>query len=109
MLFGVPGIVALDATFLPLGTLIWGPARLRPWAWWGTLIAFVALTASTLVTLPRYTVGELLAQMRFAPTELDAFASLPFLDTSPTLAAVLPRLTVLGLTAWVQRHFRRAA
>lgn len=106
MLFDVSGILALDATFVLLGTLIWGLARLRPWAWWGTLIVFVTLTASTLATLPRYTVSEILALMRFAPTELDAFSRLPFLDVSPTLAAVLPLLTMLGLTAWVHRHFR---
>ncbi|MBN1312539.1 MAG: hypothetical protein JXB30_14080, partial [Anaerolineae bacterium] len=46
LLVDLPGIQALDVTFLLLGVSIWGLARLRPWAWWGTLIVFVLLTAS---------------------------------------------------------------
>lgn len=106
LLVNLPGILALDVTFLLLGVPIWGLARLRPWAWWGTLIVFVLLTVSTLLTLPRYTVGGILDLMRFAPIERDAFSHLPFLDASPTLAAALPLLTMLGVIGWVHRHFR---
>jgi hypothetical protein len=105
LLVDLPGILALDVTFLLLGVSIWGLARLQPWAWWSTLIAFVVLTASTLLTLPRYTVGSILELTRFAPLERDVFSHLPFLDASPTLAAVLPLLTMLGLIGWVHRHF----
>ncbi|MBN1311309.1 MAG: hypothetical protein JXB30_07805 [Anaerolineae bacterium] len=102
------GIMALDVLFLLLGILTWGLARLKLWAWWGTLIIFAALTVSTLVTLPRYTVGSILDMMAFAPIEMDAFSNLPFLSASPTLAAVLPLLTMLGLIGWTYRHFRGA-
>ncbi|MBN1430056.1 MAG: hypothetical protein JXB07_16925 [Anaerolineae bacterium] len=107
LLIDMSGILALDVTFLLLVLLIWGLARLKVWAWWATLITFVLLTASTVVTLPRYTVGNILHMMRFAPKEVDIFSNLPFLDASPTLVAVLPLLTMLGVIGWVYRHFRR--
>lgn len=106
LLVDLPGILALDVTFLLLAILVWGLAGLRRWAWWGTLVAFVVLTASTLLTLPRYTVGTILGLTRFAPLEMDIFSRLPFLDASPTLAAVLPLLTMLGVIAWAYRYFR---
>lgn len=105
LLVDVQGILALDVTFLLLGIAIWGLARLQPWAWWGTLVVFAVLTASTLLTLPRYTVGSIMALTRFAPLEIGTFSKLPFLDASPTLAAVLPLLTMLGMVGWVRRHF----
>jgi hypothetical protein len=106
LLVDLSGILALDITFLALGISLWGLARLKAWAWWGTLIVFVLLTASTLLTLPRYTVGHILSLMRFAPIEMDAFSNLPFLHASPTLVAVLPLLTLLGVIGWVYRYFR---
>lgn len=109
LLVDLPGILALDVTFLLIGILIWGLARLKVWAWWGTLLIFVFLAASTLLTLPRYTVGSILTMMRFAPLEVEAFSHLPFLGVSPTLVAVLPLLTMLGLISWTYRHFRAAS
>jgi len=108
LLVDLPGILALDVLFLLLGILTWGLMRLKLWAWWGTLTTFAVLVISTLVTLPRYTVGSILDMMAFAPVEMDAFGNLPFLDASPTLAAVLPLLTMLGLIGWAYRHFRGA-
>ena len=106
LLVDLSGILALDVLFLLLGILTWGLMRLKLWAWWGTLTTFAVLVISTLVTLPRYTVGNILDMMAFASVEMDAFSSLPFLNMSPTLVALLPLLIMLGLIGWTYRHFR---
>jgi len=107
LLFGLSGIQALDALFLGLGGIIWGLSQLKRWAWWGAFATFVALTISTVLTLPHYTVGSVLELTRFAPMEIETLQNIPFLDKSPTLVAVLPLLVMLGLIGWTHRHFLR--
>jgi hypothetical protein len=109
LLIDVSGILALDVTFLLLMVLIWGLANLKPWAWWGSLLTFTTLTISTVLTLPHYTVGDILHMMRFAPEEIDIFSNLPFLDVSPTLVVMLPLLTMLGVIGWTYQYFRNGS
>lgn len=109
MLFGLDGIVALDLLLVLLAVLTWGLASQRPWAWWGTLILFALLTLSTLLTLPAWSLRDLITLTRFAPLEIDALSNLPFIDQSPIVAALIPLLLFLGLTGWARRDIHPAA
>ncbi len=106
LLSNLHGIVALDVVILVLVGLIWGLARLKLWAWWGTLITFGALTLSSLVTLPRYTFGDILLLLSFPPLETAAFQNVPFQSHHITVMVAVPLLVTVALVVFVKRHFR---
>jgi hypothetical protein len=106
LLSNLPGIVALDVVILVLVGLIWGLARMKVWSWWGTLITFGGLTVSSLVTLPRYTFGDILLLLSFPPLETAAFQNVPFQSHHITAMAGVPLLVTVALVVFVKRHFR---
>jgi hypothetical protein len=108
LLSELPGIVAVDAVIWLMLWLVWGLARLKRWAWWGTLTAFALLTLSSLLTFPRYTVADILAQMAFPAYERVIFQNLPFLNSHVTIVAILPLLVTLAVAALAGRDFLRA-
>ncbi len=50
-LTGLPGIEVTTAVLMSFGVMIWGVARLKTWAWWGTLLLLCALAAAIALTL----------------------------------------------------------
>ena len=71
------GILCIDAAWLLLVGLIWGVWQRRKWAWWGGLQYFTLATVSTVWTLARWDWLDLLAQLQFAPTEVEALDGIP--------------------------------
>jgi hypothetical protein len=110
-LFGVwlvdfQGILLLDILIACLACLIWGTFRLRTWAWWGSLIYFGLLTSSSILTLCRCSLSDILSRMKFAPTEMEALQGLPFQGWLMAAFIGIPLLLTLGLIILSKRHFR---
>ena len=102
-LTGMPGIVALDITILGMAFLAWGILSLRPWAWWGALLALGALTISTLVTLVASSYADLLALMNFPPAEMEILDGLPFQGYHLALFVGLPLIITLVVLIFSKR------
>ena len=110
-LFGVwlvdfQGILLLDILIACLACLIWGTFRLRTWAWWGSVIYFGLLTSSSMLTLCRSSLSDILSRMKFAPTEMEALQGLPFQGGLMAAFIGIPLLLTLGLIILSKRHFR---
>ena len=106
LLAGLWGIFAIDVTILCLVLLTWGFARLKLWAWWGSLAAFGLMALSSIITFARNSVGDILLLMRLPPLEMEAFQNVPFLDYHPALFAAIPPVTTMAIILAVRRHFR---
>jgi len=110
-LFGVllvdfQGILLLDILIACLACLIWGTFRLRTWAWWSSLIYFGLLTSSSILTLCRSSLSDILSKMKFAPAEMEALQGLPFQGWHLAAFIGIPLLLALGLIILSKRYFR---
>lgn len=76
-LSGLQGIVVLTILIMGLLCLTWGILNRWVWAWWGSLIYFCLLTASSVLTLVRTSYLDLLAKMDFPPTEVEFLDGVP--------------------------------
>ena len=77
LLIDLEGIFALDVSIVCLVGLTWGVLKLKPWAWWSTLVFVSLLTVSVIVTFVQYSLADILSRMRFPPTEMEALQNLP--------------------------------
>jgi hypothetical protein len=68
-MFGLEGIILLDLSILGLVFLSWGWFRRQFWAWWGSLVFFLLMTGSTILTLIKFVPIEVVSKMQFAPIE----------------------------------------
>lgn len=105
LIFELRGIELIGLSVVILVGLIWGLLRLRRWAWWGALIYWGYLTFSTIAALSRYGLADLLAQMKFAPTEVDILDGIPIHGAHLAVLAGIPLLVTLGLLAYSRLFF----
>jgi hypothetical protein len=105
LLTGIEGIVMIDVSIFCLAGLAWGVFKLKPWAWWGALVCLSLLTVSVIVTFPRYGLLDILARLRFPPTEIEFLDGLPFHGVHLALALGVPLLVTLGLLIFSKRYF----
>jgi len=103
------GIALIALSVLILVGLIWRLLGLRRWAWWGALVYWGYLTFSIIAALSRYSLADLLAQMRFAPTEVDILDGIPIHGAHLAVLAGIPLLVTLGLMAYSGRYFGRGS
>jgi hypothetical protein len=105
LLVDLEGIFVLDVSIVCLLGLTWGVLKLKPWAWWGTLVVVSLLTVSVIVTLVQYDLTDILSRMRFPPTEMEALQNLPFHGFHLALMVGVPLLVILGLLIASRPHF----
>jgi hypothetical protein len=106
-LFDLDGITLLTASILGMGLLIWGTLRQRAWAWWAALLYFSLLTVSTILTFAATTYAELLAAMKFPPTEVEILDGIPLQGYHLALFFGLPLVLTLVAILRARRHFAR--
>jgi hypothetical protein len=106
LLFDLEGIFLIDVSIVCLVGLTWGVLKLKSWAWWGALVYLSSLTLSVMLTFSRYSLADLLARMRFPPTEMEILQGLPFHGFHLALALGIPLLVTLGLLVFSKRYFR---
>jgi hypothetical protein len=107
MLVDLAGFLLIDVSIFCLAGLTWGLLKLRPWAWWGALVYLSLLTLSVIMTFSQYTLLDILARMRFPPTEMEILDGLPFHGFHLALALGVPLLITLGLLVYSKRYFRQ--
>jgi hypothetical protein len=106
LIFELQGIELIALSILILVGLIWGLLRLRPWAWWGSVVYWGFLTFSSITALSRTTLADILPQMKFAPLEMEALGGIPLHGAHLAVLAGIPLLVTLGLLAYSKRYFR---
>lgn len=104
-LFDFQGIVLLDVSIMILICLIWGTLQRRGWAWWGSVIYWGLMTLSVILSFSRARYLDLLAQMRFPPTEIEFLDGLPFQGFHFALFFGIPLLLTLAVIVLSKRHF----
>ncbi len=107
LLVDLAGIMMIDVSIFCLAGLTWGVLKLKPWAWWGSLVYLSLLTVSVAVTFSQYSLADILSRMRFPPTEIGFLDGLPFHGFHLALALGVPLLITLGLLVFSKRYFGR--
>ncbi|MCK4452182.1 MAG: hypothetical protein KAW49_07060 [Anaerolineae bacterium] len=108
LLFGLQGILLIDFSIMCLLGLAWGALKLKSWAWWGSLIYFVLLTLSLILTLSRYGFSDILAGMVFPPTEMEALQGIPLHGLHIAALIGIPLPITVGLIIFSKRYFSTA-
>jgi hypothetical protein len=104
-LVDMDGIMALALSILCLVLLVWGVLRQSGWAWWGSVLFVGLLASSSVLTLAVTSFPELLALLRFPPTELEFLGGLPLQGWHLAAFFGLPLLLILGTILCSKRHF----
>jgi hypothetical protein len=107
LLTDLAGILMIDVSIFCLAGLTWGVLKLKQWAWWGSLVFLSLLILSVFVTFSQYTLLDILARLRFSPTEMEILDGLPFHGFHLALALGVPLLITLGLLVFSKRYFGR--
>ena len=105
LLFDLEGIFLIDASIVCLALLLWGTARSKAWAWWGSVAFFSLLTSSLISTLLRSSLSDILSGMRFAPIEMEALQGIPLQGFHLAVFFGLPLVGTLGLILFSRRYF----
>jgi hypothetical protein len=105
LIFEPRGIELIALSVLILVGLIWGLLGLRRWAWWGAIVYWGYLTFSSIASLTRSSLKEILSEMRFAPLEMEALGGIPLHGVHLAVLVGIPLLVTLGLVAYSRRYF----
>jgi hypothetical protein len=106
VIVGRPNVYWISLVILVTGILMYGLARLKPWAWWGTCGLTAALALSTGMTLPRYSFYELVSKLNLPAYEWEFVDQMVVLhDFHLTSLVVVPLLAALGLLLHSKRYF----
>jgi hypothetical protein len=101
------GILLIDVSTLCLAGLIWGMLRLRPWAWWGSLVYVGLFTLSTILTLSVSSFADILSSMRLPDFEMEILQRMPLHGLHFAALVGIPLLTTLALIVYSRRYFVR--
>ena len=104
-LFDLQGVLLIDILIVCLAGLIWGTLRLRTWAWWGSLAYFGLMTLSSILTLSRSSLLDILSAMNLPKMETEILQRMPLhgLHFAPLIG--IPLLATLGLIVYSKRYF----
>jgi hypothetical protein len=105
LLFGLEGFFLIDVSIMLLALLIWGAVRSKVWAWWGSVAYFGLMISSLLLTFLRSSLSDILAGMKFAPTEMEALQGVPLQGPHLAVFFGLPLVVTLGLILFARRCF----
>jgi len=109
LLGDLQGIYCLSAEVLLLAALLWGTWMRYGWAWWGSLLFYVLLATTWLVTFARTSYADLLAWLQFSPTETGMLSGIPLQGWHIGVFVALPMLATLIVVLASRCHFRSAA
>ena len=103
---GLQGIELLTASIAVLICLTWATFSRRRWAWWGSLIYAVLMTASLLMTLVRSSWAEILRVLQFPPKEVEFLDGLPIQGYHLAILVGVPLIITLGVIVCARPYFR---
>lgn len=108
LVYDLEGFLLITFSIVWLAFLAWGALQRRTWAWWGALAYFVLLTISALLTLWPASLSDILAVLRFPPTEMEALQNIPLQGPHLSVLIGLPLLLTLVAFLLSRAHFRTA-
>jgi hypothetical protein len=103
---GLQGILLIDVLVMSLVGLIWGTLRLRTWAWWGSLVYFGLMTLSSILTLLRSSLLDILSAMNLPEFEMEILQGVPLQGFHFAPLIGIPLLITLGLIVYSRRYFK---
>ncbi len=104
-LSSLQGILLIDVLIMCLAGLIWGMLRLSRWAWWGSLSYLGFMTASSLLTLSRSSLPDILSAMSLPQMEMEIFQRVPLHGFHFAALLAIPLLSNVGLMIYSKRYF----
>lgn len=108
LLLGRSSAHIVSACVLAAGILMYGIARRKIWAWWGSLAFLLLLSISTLMTFSRYRFYDIILSMNLSAGEVDFIDRLDLLkDYSLAWIFAPPLLVALGLILASKRDFSK--
>ncbi len=90
--------------------LIYGIARLKIWAWWGSLVYVSLLTVSSGMTFSRYRFYDIVQMMNLPVYELEFIDNILLIHDYRLVGLItIPLLTALVLIIYSKRYFLKSA
>jgi hypothetical protein len=106
IMLGRPSAYVIALGILILGILIYGTARLKIWAWWGSLVFVSLLTSSALLSFSGYRFYDIILMMDLPAFEMGLIDKMVFLHDYPLVGVfVFPLLAALGLIIYSKRYY----
>lgn len=111
LLFGIYGILLIDASIMCLACLTWGTLKLKPWAWWGSLAYFGFVAFSLILTFSIHSLSDIYPKMNLPTREIEALRQLPssVQEFHFTVLAAVPLVLTLVVIIFSKRSFRPVA
>ena len=107
-ILGRPSVYLVSFCILILGILIYGIARMKVWAWWGSFVYLILLSISTLITFSQHSVYEIIQLMDLPSRELEFLDQLTLIhDIHLTALVTAPLLVALGLLIYAKQYFKK--
>jgi len=107
-LYDFTGIVLITISIMILLILLLGTLRQKVWAWLGSLIYFSLLSISTIFTFIRSKYLDILSNMKFDPTEVEALDGIPAQGWHFAVFFGMPLLLTLGLLVHSRLYFKKS-
>ena len=107
VLLGRQAVPWIALCILIVGVLMYGTARLKRWAWWGSAAFLSLLTLSTVLSFSRLRFYDIILKMDLPAYEMDFLDRMVLLhDYSLAGLFAIPLLAALGLVIASKRYFR---
>lgn len=109
MVTGAAGAALWFLILIVCGALVLGTCRRAPWAWWGGLGLILAAAVSSVLSVLRYDLAEIVALMNMPEEQASMFAGIRLLNGWPmALITALMWGTFLAYLVALRRHFEPA-
>jgi hypothetical protein len=106
IMLGRPSASVLSLCILILGVLMVGIARLRAWAWWGSLVTISLLLVSSAMSFYQHGFYDLIQMMNLPGYEMELLDGLVLLHDYNLVGLVVPPLLIaLGLLVYSRTYF----
>lgn len=104
-LVNLPGFIALSISILFFIILIIGTAKQKLWAWWASMIYFIAVAVSTLITLSMSQFSEIIRLLKLPLKESDALMNFPLEGIHLSAICSLPFIVTLAVILFSKKYF----
>lgn len=105
LLFDFYGAALISLSIILFVLFIWGLIKLKPWAWWGSVIYFGLGTVSFLLTFSINSLSDIYPMMHFAPLELGFFQNIPFQNFRLSIFIAIPLLVTVAIIIYSKKYF----
>jgi hypothetical protein len=101
---GIPGAIFFFGVSALFIYLAWAIYKMRLYAWWVTLAAFVLFGLSTIVTFSRISLMDLYREMKFPEDQLKMMEEAGVLEINIPLIVVIYLTLFIGYLLWVRTY-----